>query len=547
MFLAIRALTWELLAPQRWLLAGLAVYLLGWAAFAQIASDADQSVLCGSLGLPLAALAPFFLGALMHGGQIRLEQKTSGFPARLFTLPVPSAVLALPPLLLGTLVVTLVYLFLAVAVYRPLAAELPLAVPALLLATFIVWLQALIWLPFPIPWLRLVVVVLLLLGAAITSVVLGTVEVPQSAVLAGLAIALAAGYVVGITAVARARHAGTAEPAQSASCAGAAGEAGPFRSPGAALFWYEWRMRRAATILGPPFCVVYCVPLLWLTASALSMPEGVVFSSGLAWFREEAGAGWLTLATLLFIPLMSPVASGPGGTLATNRQTGMSSFLATLPVSGTAFIRAKLWITAVSSLILWATLLLLAAGWVAWTGEMGDMAERLSGWMGGPAPAVLGAGLLLAAGVVLHWLYMVQGLFGGLSGRLFWIWLPMAATLAVWVAGVLGAGWLIRDREAAAVLAEWVLPLLLAGAGGKVLVAGFLVHRLRQRRLVGDADLALVLLAWAGFVAALVALLAWLLPRSALSWPVLVLGVIVATPLGRCLLAPLALAWNRHR
>src|SRR5262249_19223775 len=154
-----------------WLLAGLAVYLLGWAAFAQIAPDADQSVLCGSLGIPLVALTPFFLGALMHGGQIRLEQKTSGFPARLFTLPGPSALLALPPLPLGTPSVTLVYLFLAAAVYRPLGAELPLAVPALLLATWIVWLQALIWLPFPVPGMRLVVICLLLIGVAITSVV----------------------------------------------------------------------------------------------------------------------------------------------------------------------------------------------------------------------------------------------------------------------------------------------------------------------------------------------------------------------------------------
>src|SRR5262245_47397943 len=212
MFAATRALTWELLARQRWLLLGLAVYLLAGAVFVQLAPGLAQTpFIVQTLVLPLLVPLPFLLTALMHDGRAPLDRPTSGFPARLFTLPVPSAVLALPPLVLGTVLLPLLYLFVAVALLRPSGVGAPLAAPALLVAVAIAWVPALTWLPFPLPWLRPAPFVVMLPGVVSLAIVLGNVEVPQPPVVLGLGAALGAGYGVGVAGVARARHAGTGE------------------------------------------------------------------------------------------------------------------------------------------------------------------------------------------------------------------------------------------------------------------------------------------------------------------------------------------------
>jgi hypothetical protein len=53
--------------------------------------------------------------------------------------------------------------------------------------------------------------------------------------------------------------------------------------------------------------------------------------------------------------------------------------------------------------------------------------------------------------------------------------------------------------------------------------------------------------AWLAAAAVVFAALCWLLPASWLSVPKLAAVVALALPLARCLLAPLALVWNRHR
>src|SRR5262249_41890740 len=119
MFRATRALTWELVAPQRWPLFGLAAYLLASALFVPLAPGrVEPPGLAQALAVPVCIPRPSLLAAFTHGGRMRLEQRISGFPPRLFALPVPAALLALPPLALGTLP-ALIYLFVAALVLRP--------------------------------------------------------------------------------------------------------------------------------------------------------------------------------------------------------------------------------------------------------------------------------------------------------------------------------------------------------------------------------------------------------------------------------------------
>src|SRR5690349_7984934 len=102
---AWRMLTWELLARQRWLFGLCAVYL---ALVALVCPVLPAEVRTHNLGWSLLILqigpGLFVVAGLAHGFEGRLESRRSLFPGRLFILPVPSVVLAGPPLLLGTVV-----------------------------------------------------------------------------------------------------------------------------------------------------------------------------------------------------------------------------------------------------------------------------------------------------------------------------------------------------------------------------------------------------------------------------------------------------------
>ena len=52
---------------------------------------------------------------------------------------------------------------------------------------------------------------------------------------------------------------------------------------------------------------------------------------------------------------------------------------------------------------------------------------------------------------------------------------------------------------------------------------------------------------WLTVAVALLLLAAWLLPANLFAWPVAISCVVLAVPAVRIGLAPLALAWNRHR
>jgi hypothetical protein len=90
-----------------------------------------------------------------------------------------------------------------------------------------------------------------------------------------------------------------------------------------------------------------------------------------------------------------------------------------------------------------------------------------------------------------------------------------------------------------------------------MLGAGWTLSALYRRRLVGPRTLAGLVMAWAVLVLGLFALLSWavrerlvaFLPVESelLTWPYLAAAAVLFAPLNRLALAPLALAWNRHR
>ena len=76
---------------------------------------------------------------------------------------------------------------------------------------------------------------------------------------------------------------------------------------------------------------------------------------------------------------------------------------------------------------------------------------------------------------------------------------------------------------------------------------GWLVHALRRRRLIDPPLLTRLLGAWLLSAVCLTALTCWLVPARLAPWHLVAACVVLALPLVRISLAPLALAWNRHR
>jgi hypothetical protein len=81
----------------------------------------------------------------------------------------------------------------------------------------------------------------------------------------------------------------------------------------------------------------------------------------------------------------------------------------------------------------------------------------------------------------------------------------------------------------------------------KLLLGGWAMRAVYRRRLVTPRALAWGLAAWPVAAITLFAALAWLVPPGLASPPALALAAVLLVPLARPALAPLALAWDRHR
>jgi hypothetical protein len=549
------ALAWQLWGRhRRGLIAALACWLLFALLAAVLRGKAQEAVV--QLGALAASMTLIYLLTVFAYGfdGLPLEAAQSSFPARQFTLPVRTASLVAWPMVSGGAAVVLAWVAWAGLVLRPCGVDVPLGWPALMLAAVLTWLQALLWTPFGLPWVRLPLGLAVPTGVVVLAVGGSTAGVPEAALVAVLAALLPPAYFVARAGVARTRRGDVPEwwagaaPRPRADSARAAGRR-PFRSPGGAQLWYEWRCH------GLAFPLLLAGMLLLLTGPAVllgRLGDAAVDADlfpYLAPFSRETRIVAVTFNALLWLP---PCLAGllGGGLGSTGPQFRMTSFLATRPQTGTALVTAKLRMAALSTLAAACVTLLTAVGWLLLTGVGPDVA----GWwrqveaMPYAAPAWLIALLGLAGLLGLTWLHLCKGLVIGLSGR------PRAY---VALASVLGVGLVVALSllgprlahhpeyfEALRALLPWVMGL---AALLKLLAVGGVAAALRRRGLWAGRTVATVMGVWLGTAGCLLALFLVLVPAGLVAWYVRPVGVVLALPLARILAAPLALEWNRHR
>jgi hypothetical protein len=227
---------------------------------------------------------------------------------------------------------------------------------------------------------------------------------------------------------------------------------------------------------------------------------------------------------------------------------GLSPFVATRPLTSAELIAAKLKMAALSTIVTWLLVLIVAPIGFAWSGAdvvLMDWARWTLAHVGWPRFTVLLV-LIVAALVGATWLTLVQTLYLGLTGR---VGLIKGAGFVVFVALMAGAALLDWIWDSAPVR-QWLWdnwPLLIGLLVAlKTAAAIWSVVHLHDRRLVSERVLIGSAAAWMVAVLTLYGVVVWWLDTPMFPGYKLALVAILVVPLARLAAAPLALSANRH-
>jgi len=540
------ALAWEFRRRHRWGLIALACYLLALATFrlvllqqGQPQTFDDEQTFSFAVVVPSATAFMYFLAVFSFGFSGDLAGRQSIYPARLFTLPVTSGALAGWPMLYGTAAMAILWLATRFLAVWPSGLDVPLVWPAVLAAVFLVWTQALAWMPYALPGLRVIVTVLLMVLIDVVIFVALDSKASEPVMLAILAPNIPVAYLVARFAVARARRGDVPDRRGIFAWFGRMADLLPrrrevFRSPAGAQVWFEWR-RYGRSL---PAMVGILLPFELLLLFIFSDTPVLVFET--------------LVAVLLTPPFMAAFVAA---TVSRSSPDGSDSyeltpFIAARPLTSVSLVTAKLKTMIWSTLASWLLVLVavpLALRLSGTSSVVVDGACQLIEIAG--TPRAVGFGLLgLSALVLSTWKQLVQSLYIGMSGRGWLVKASVFVTLSFLTLIVILSPWAIRNEAPFAALwrsLPWILAVLVCF---KLSTAGWIATRLHDSRLLSDRMLVTGAACWLVVVLALYGLLVWLLDLPP-SMPRYLFGLvaILAVPWARLSATPLAVAWNRHR
>ena len=539
------AIGWEFRHRHRWALLVLVSYWIIVGAYRLFFLEPNQPVrLDPPDGLAALVIAPFSMGFMYllavfsFGLSGDLAARQSIYPPRMFTLPVTTRALAGWPMLFGMVAAACLWLTTAMFARWPWGVELPIVWPAVLAAVFLVWTQVLMWMPYGLPGLRVVITVLWL--ATLDAVVILAFHYHASAALmvGFLAPQLPLAYGAACFAVARARRGHVPDWRGFFLIRGRGIEVPRrlehFVSPARAQQWIEWR-QHGWTLPG-------------LVAMLLPFELALLFVPG----NETPPVVFATLIVALLTP---PVMAGfVAATVSkTNPHAreffGVTPFMATRPLTSAALVAAKLRMAIWSTLAAWLLVILampLALALSETSPVVTDWARGGVDFFGLPR-AVAIAALGLAGLLTTTWSQLVQNLCIGLTGREWLIKSSVVLTLLLLTIAMPVAQWVLGSAEAKAAIWDGWPAAVAALVGIKMTAAVWSVTRLHASRLLSERALVTGAACWCVAVLAVYGVLAWFFSTPLVQRYLLALIAILAIPLARVSAAPLALAWNRHR
>lgn len=539
------AIAWEFRRRHRWGLLALAAYVLAAAAVRLLILDPGQLFdLDDALGfaivivVPVSAAFTYVLAIFTFGLEGDLGARRSIFPSRMFTLPVTSAALAGWPMLYGTTVLAVLWVALRLLGVWPNGFPVPVLWPALAAAVLLAWTQALTWMPYGLPGVRVAAALLWLVMIDVLVILAIELEASELAIVTFLAPQIPLAYLTARLAVARARRGDVPDWRPHFARALRVMDSRPrrrkhFPSPERAQLWLEWRRHG------------WSLPLL--VGSVLPFELALLFAAG----DTPALVFVIVLIVLVTPPFMAAVAAATVSKANPHAADAYSvtPFVATRPLTSASLIAAKLKMTMLSAVAAWALVILAVPLALKWSGTW----SMVAGWTSAGvdvigAPRTVAALLLLFGGFLLStWRQLVQSLFVGLSGRNWIIKTNMFLLLLLLVAIGPVVEWTLHNRHVLAVVWDAIPWILAAFAGVKMSAAAFVAVRLYRSRLLSDRALVVGSACWLGAVLALYGTLLWWVATPLFPRYLLLLVAVLAIPLARLSAAPLALAWNRHR
>ncbi len=262
---AAAAIAWEFRRRHRWGLLVLIGYLLVLAIIKLLILKPGRPVNFDDESFALVVIVPlsstftYFLAVFSFGLSGDVAARQSLYPARQFTLPVTTAALVGWPMLYGTAAMAILWLATRLLAVWPSDVDVPIIWPALLAASLLAWTQALTWMPYGLPGLRVIVTVLWL--ASIDAVVMLALQYKASEplMLAILAPHVPLAYFAAHFAVARARRGDVPDWRGMFAWVGDLVNILPFRrkhfgSPARAQVWLEWRRHGRSLPAAVEFC-----------------------------------------------------------------------------------------------------------------------------------------------------------------------------------------------------------------------------------------------------------------------------------------------------
>jgi hypothetical protein len=537
------AVAWEFRQRHRWGLFAFVGYLVVLAAiklvvFARglpVTLDSPESFALVVM-LPLVTTFTYFLAVFTFGLDGDLAARQSMYPARLFTLPVTTTALSVLPMIYGTVAMMILWLATRTFALWPSGIPVPWIWPAFLAASLLAWTQALTWMPYPLPGLRILVTVLWLGTIDTTALLALHFKAHESVMLGILAPQIPLAYLVARFALARARRGDVpdwrAAFASRAQVASRPRHRGRFSSAASAHAWFEWRRHGRSLPAWVAILLPFELVLLWVAGES----TGLVVT--------------ILVAVLLTPPFMATFAATAASRSSANTSDsyGVSPFVATRPLTNAELIAAKLRMAIRSVSVTWVLVLLAMAIALTLSGTSALVLERLrrlSEIVGTPRTVVVV--LLLVGGcIAATWTQLVQGLYVGLTGRASLIKGSVVLVLGFFFLFGPFVEWIVDSGRLGEVWSA--LPLVFAIlVTVKMVAAVWILVRLYRGRLLSDRALVLGAGLWCVAVFALYAVLVWLLGTPHIPHYLMMLLAILAIPLARLSAAPLALAWNRHR
>jgi hypothetical protein len=565
----VATLTWEIWRRNRGLAGSVVGLLLFSWLFNAVLPGSFRTTEAAREGLMtlnclLAAASLLFVFGIFNYTELNARTGWTGFPYRLFALPVATWVLVAVPILLGIAVAESLYLAWLKLVFVRGELDRP-AWFAALIGAYTVYYQTVLWTFAGVRTLRIIV-----LGLIGTSFV-GVAFLPsfakyfaspwfsESVLIPLLVGAAALAFIAAWNCVARQRRGGGRRRNWFKAAIERISDAMPrrraaFRSSAAAQFWFEWR--RAGWTL--PLSVG---ALLLLVIGPISWH-----------MRDDSGtACWILMWTLAMpVILALPIGKGFSAPDAWSKNMAMPPFVAIRPFASGEIVMAKLKVAALSAVTSWLLVVAFLSAWLPFWAKLDQLAMvRVAFWMAYghsmTAQYFIGA-LSLITGIFVTWKFLVGGLWVGLSGSRKWFVASAAAyALALLLAMIANVillhhveevrSWVRDDPNR---LLSWCVWLAAACVIAKFWLAAFSWRNIRRDRVqkyllawfCGTICLiALALLLWAGglLVMALMEFFDFLPLDPLRLRGLLILVALLVIPFARIGLAPASLAKNRHR